>query len=76
MSLIGFLFLFILVTLFAGIAYGNDIDDFDSDDRLQKINNNPKKFKISIVIAVIEWVRIIALAIMFFSSGIFGSRRG
>jgi len=66
MRVAGFLFLFILVTLFASIVFGNDIGDFDSDDRLQKINNNPKKFKISIVIALIEWVRIIALAIMLF----------
>jgi hypothetical protein len=62
----GFFFLFILVMLAVSIPFGNPIDDFDPDDRLKKINNDPKKFKVSIVIALIEGVRIIALAIMLF----------
>ena len=62
----GFLFLFILVMLAVSIPFGNTIDDFDSEDRIQKINNDPNKFKVSIVIALIEGVRIIALAIMLF----------
>jgi hypothetical protein len=62
----GFLFLFILVMLAASIPFGNTFGDFDADDRLQKINANPKKFTVSIVIALIEGVRIIALAIMLF----------
>ena len=39
----GFLFLFILVMLAVSVPFGNTIDDFDSDDRLQKINKEPKK---------------------------------
>lgn len=62
----GFLFLFILVTLFASGAFGNKPGDYDSDAKLQKINNNPKKFQISIVLALIQYVSIIALAIMLF----------
>ena len=62
----GFLFLSILVMLVVSIPFAYPIDDFDSDDRLQKINNDPKKFKVSIVIALIEGVRIISLAIMLF----------
>ena len=62
----GFLFLFILVMLAVSIPFANGIHDFDSDERLQKISNDPKKFKVSIVIALIEGVRIIALAIMLF----------
>jgi len=66
MILIGFLFLFILVTFFASVAFGNTIGDVDSDDRLQKINNDPKKFQISVVLALIEKVSVIVLAIMLF----------
>jgi hypothetical protein len=66
MILSGFLFLFILVTFFASMAFGNTIGDFDSDDRLQKISNNPRKFKISVVLALIEKVSVIALAILLF----------
>jgi hypothetical protein len=42
------------------------IGDFDSDDKLQKIYNDPKKYQISIVLALIQHVSIIALAIMLF----------
>ena len=67
MILSGFLFLFILWSFFASVAFGIKLGvDFDADDRLQKINNDPKKFKISILIALIEYVRVIALAVMLF----------
>jgi len=62
----GFLFLFILVMLAASIPFGSTIGDFDSDDRLQKISKHPRRFQTSIVLALIEGVRIIALAIMLF----------
>jgi len=65
-SVSGFLFLFIMVMLAASVPFGNTIGDLDSGDRLQKINNDPNKFKVSIVVALIEGVRIIALAIMLF----------
>ena len=66
MILIGFLFLFILVTFFASMAFGNTIGDFDSDSRLQKINNDPNTFQLSVVLALIEKVSVIVLAIMLF----------
>jgi len=67
MVLSGFLFLFIIITLIASEAFGNKvISDLDSDARLQKINDEPNKFKISIVLALIEHFSIIALALMLF----------
>jgi hypothetical protein len=68
MSLLGFLFLFILVLNLAMAAFGHkmEIGDSDSDAELQKINNDPKKFQISIVLALIEHGSIIALTIMLF----------
>jgi hypothetical protein len=69
MSVIGFLYLFILVLyLVAMPAFGYivEIGDYDSDAELQKINKNPKKWQISIVFALIAHASIIALAIMLF----------
>ena len=67
MILSGFLFLFIIITLIASEAFGNKvISDLDSDGKLQKINDDPKKFKISIVLALIEHFSIFALALMLF----------
>jgi len=72
MRLSGFLFLFILITDIASVVFGNKIIiDLDSDTELQKINDDPNKFKISIVIALIHHFGIIALAIMLFIA--FGS---
>ncbi len=63
----GFLFLFIMITNIASERFGHEIfSDLDADAKLQKINNDPKKFKISIVLALIEHVSIISLAITLF----------
>ena len=63
----GFLFIFIIITNLASERFGYEIfSDLDSDAKLQKINNNPKKFKISIVLIFIEHVSIISLAVMLF----------
>ncbi len=63
----GFLFLFIIITLVVGGAFGYSvISDLDSDAKLQEINKDPKKFKIGTVLALIEHGSIIALAIMLF----------
>ncbi len=64
----GFLFLFIIVILnLATVKFGYEIfSDLDSDAKLQRINNNPKKFKKSIVLTLIEHGSIIALAITLF----------
>jgi hypothetical protein len=64
----GFLFLLILVLNLAMGAFGYlmEKDDYDSDADLQKINKNPRKFQISIVLALIEHGSVIALTIMLF----------
>jgi hypothetical protein len=68
MMLSGFLFLFIIVILnLAAVRFGYEIfSDLDSDTKLQKINSDPRKFKISIALVLIEHGSIIALAIMLF----------
>lgn len=64
----GFLFLFIIVILnLATVRFGYEIfSDLDSEAKLQKINNNPKKFKIGIVLVLVEHSSIVALAMMLF----------
>lgn len=72
MRLSGFLFLFIIITNVASVRFGNKLTkDLDSDAKLQKINKHPNKFKISVVLALIEHFSIITLAIMLFIA--FGS---
>ena len=66
MGLSGFLFLFILVTFLTSGAFFYKYGDVDSDDRLQKINNDPKKFKMSIVLLLISSVSVIALTAILF----------
>lgn len=68
MVLSGFLFLFILVLNLAmgALGYLMEKDDYDPDADLQKINKNPKKFQIGIVLALIEHGSVIALTIMLF----------
>ena len=64
----GFLFLFILVLNLAmgALGYSMEKDDYDADADLQKINKNPKNFKIGIVLALIEHGSVIALTILLF----------
>ncbi|MHA2082006.1 MAG: DUF4386 family protein, partial [Candidatus Thorarchaeota archaeon] len=66
--LTGFLFLIILVLNIPMMALGYKMEmgDSDVDTELQKISNDPKRFRISIVIALIEHGCVIALAIMLF----------
>ncbi len=67
MVLSGFLFLFIIVLNLASERFGyQTFDDLDSDAKLQKINKNPKKIQISVVLILIEHVSIIFLAVMLF----------
>ena len=68
MILSGFLFLFILVLnlVMAAFGYLMEKDDYDSDADLQKINKNPKRFQLSIVLALVEHGCVIALTIMLF----------
>ncbi|MHA1913075.1 MAG: DUF4386 family protein [Promethearchaeota archaeon] len=64
----GFLFLFILVLNIPIAVFGNRIEfrDFDLEAWLQKINKNPKRYQIGIVLGLLEHVCVVALAIMLF----------
>ena len=67
MRLSGFLFLFIIflyLILLPALGYKAEIDD--SDAEIQKINDDPKKFQISIGLALIHNVLVITLTIMLF----------
>jgi len=68
MMLAGFLFLFILALniVMGALGYLMEKDDYDSDADLQKINKDPRKFQISIKLALIEHGCVIALTIMLF----------
>ncbi|NVM37272.1 MAG: DUF4386 domain-containing protein [Candidatus Lokiarchaeota archaeon] len=67
MGLSGFLFLFIIITnIVSGIFGYKTFGDVDSDAQLQKINNDPTKFKISVVLILIEHLSIISLAVTLF----------
>ena len=67
MSVSGFLFLFILVTFLTSGALGSSIGfDVNPDDKLQKINNAPNKFKISIVLVLMSAVSVITLGVILF----------
>lgn len=66
-GLSGFLFLFIIITNLVSDRFGyKTFSDLDSAAKLQEINNGPKKFKIGIVLALIENISIISLAVMLF----------
>jgi hypothetical protein len=67
MRLCGFLFLLIIVLSGSSEAFGNKIiSDLDSGARLQKINDDQKKFKISVLLMLLHNVSIIALVVMLF----------
>jgi len=68
MRLAGFLFLLILVlnTVMTALGYIHDISDIDSHAELQKINDHPKRFQVSIVLAYIEHFCDITLPILLF----------
>ncbi|MFX0175216.1 MAG: DUF4386 family protein [Candidatus Hodarchaeota archaeon] len=70
MRLSGFLFLFILILQIAMAAFGYILEPtpkhYESDYKLQNFNNNPKKFKMGVGIALIEHFCVITLAIMLF----------
>ena len=67
--LCGFLFLLIMFLNIPMGAFGKrivEIGNYDSDAWLQKVNKNPNKYKISILLALIEHVLVITLTIMLF----------
>jgi len=70
MFLSGFLYLFILVLQIAMAAFGYILEPtpkhYESDSKLLNFNNNPKKFQISVVIALIEHFSVVTLPIILF----------
>ena len=66
----GFLYLFILVLQIAMAAFGYILEPtpkhYESDDKLLDFNNNPKKFQISVVLALIEHFSVVTLPIILF----------
>ena len=68
MMLSGFLFLFILVLnlVMGALGYLMEKDDYDPDADLKKINKNPKKFQMGIMLALTEHGCVIALTILLF----------
>ena len=70
MWLSGFFYLLILVLQVAMAGFGYILEPtpkhYESDAKLLSFNDNPKKFKIGLVLALIEHFCVIALAIMLF----------
>lgn len=68
--LAGFLYLFILVLQIAMAAFGYILEPtpkhYESDAKLLNFNNNPKKFQISVVLALIEHFSVVTLPIILF----------
>lgn len=65
----GFLFLLIFILLFTCDFLGHGvISNLDVEAKLNKIDENPKKFKISVIILIIENMVIIALSAMLFAA--------
>jgi hypothetical protein len=63
----GFLFWFIIITNLASARFGYEtFSELDADAELQKINSNPKRFKIGAVLILIEHIGIICLALTLF----------
>jgi hypothetical protein len=64
----GFLFLFIIVVLVTATSrYGYQIfSELDSDAQLQKIRENPQRFRTGTILVVVEHVTIISLAVILF----------
>jgi hypothetical protein len=72
MSLCGFLFWLDIILVFASERFGYiTYNELDSDAKLPKIHDDPKKFEIGFVLILMEHFNIIALATMLFIA--FGS---
>ena len=61
-----FLFLLVLYLPMALLGYKIGLGPYNSDTELQKINTNPQKLQIGIVLSLMSHGSIIALAIMLF----------
>ena len=63
----GFFFWFVIVTNIASGRFGYEtFSELYVDAKLQKINSDPKKFKIGTALILIEHIGIICLAVMLF----------
>ena len=63
----GFLFLFIIITNIASNRFGYEtFSSLDSSTKLKKISKDPRKFKIGMILILMEHISIILLAIMLF----------
>jgi hypothetical protein len=63
----GFFFYLVIITNLASGIFGyKTFGDVDSETQLRKINKDPTKFKISVVLILIEHLSIISLAITLF----------
>ena len=66
----GFFFLFILVLQILMAVFGYILEPtpkhYESDAKLLEVNNNPKKFKIGVGLALVEHICVITLPIMLF----------
>jgi len=66
----GFFYLLILVLQIVMAAFGYILEPmpkhYESDAKLQNFDNNPKRFKISVVLALIEHFSIIALVMVLY----------
>ena len=72
MILSGFFFWFIIITNVASTRFGYiTLNELSPEAKLQKISDNPNKFKISVALILVEHVSIIALAVMLYIA--FGS---
>jgi hypothetical protein len=66
MKLCGFLYLFILVTNAASVGLGNRTDVTDSSIMLSTISENPGRFRMSVILAIISHLGIVAITGMLF----------
>jgi hypothetical protein len=66
LKLCGFLYLFILVTSAASAALGNRNDETDSASKLPTISENPNQYRMSVNIAIVSHLGIVAIAGMLF----------
>jgi len=66
MKLCGFLYLFILVTSAVSATLGNRNDETDSASKLPTISENPGQYRMSVIIAIISHLGIVAITGMLF----------
>lgn len=63
----GFLFWLVIIAVMSGVKFGYEIfSDLDAEAKLQRINDDPEKFRTSVTLILLEHVSIIALAITLF----------